>query len=385
VASRGGANAGGTVFKVSPAGVFSVVHDFGAPPPLVPSNTDGYFPIGLSKGTDGNFYGVAEGGGANSSGVIFSIAPDDSFNVVYVFGATVNGVQQAQSPTSLVIQASDGNLYGTASLPQNGVIYKVSPQGVYSQVYGFNPSAGDGGASIAPLLEYSPGVFYGTGSRIFGLPTLFKLTSSGQYTVLHTASKVVYGNDNSNGAAYETGLTKGNDGNLYGSATWGGAFGSGVMFRMTPAGTMTTLYNFGGLAGDPLGGAGEMLLDSDGNLYGVTSGLLNGSAFGNSGAIVKFTLPPPAGWGIGPKPAVTFSVQPTSVTPNTPLTLTWSSATADYCALQQVAQGTTTPVATSGSTQINAPAIRGVYTYDVTCVQRGVAGRSGQSVTVQRR
>src|SRR5208282_6096050 len=90
--------------------------------------------------------------------------------------------------------------------------------------------------------------------------------------------------DGTNGANPGRPPIQGLNGNLYGTAA-GGANGSGVLFELTPTGTLTVLYNFCPVTGCADGsGPGSLALGADGNFYGVAGG---GGAFGH-GTIFKF-------------------------------------------------------------------------------------------------
>jgi uncharacterized repeat protein (TIGR03803 family) len=95
----------GYVFRITPAGAFSVVHNF--------AYSDGAYP-GSLVGRDGNLYGITSQGGPGSSpsgpntgyGTLFKIAVDGTFSTVANFGAATNGLR-------LMVQAADGSFYGT--------------------------------------------------------------------------------------------------------------------------------------------------------------------------------------------------------------------------------------------------------------------------------
>jgi uncharacterized repeat protein (TIGR03803 family) len=77
-------------------------------------------------------------------------------------------------------------------------------------------------------------------------------------------------------------LTVGADGNLYGTTFLGGTNGDGTIFRITPSGALTTLYNFSGPDGnEPID---SLLAMPDGWLYGTT---LNGGIYGDEGTVYR--------------------------------------------------------------------------------------------------
>src|SRR5256885_31652 len=80
-------------------------------------------------------------------------------------------------------------------------------------------------------------------------------------------------------------LVQGRDGNFYGTTVYGAASNRGTIFKITPAGVLTTLYSFAGSDGD---GPNGLVQGTDGNFYGTTS---NDSA-SNRGTVFKIT---PAG------------------------------------------------------------------------------------------
>jgi len=133
---------------------------------------------------------------------------------------------------------------------------------------------GGGGSPRGTLVEGKDGNLYGTtygyGGRNNGM--IFKITPGGTFTTLH-----------SGGGTFQAGLTLGTDGNFYGTSVAGGPSAHGYVFRITPSGTLTTLYNFGPLPDGYL--PGTLVQASDGNFYGTT---LEGGANG-SGKLFRIT------------------------------------------------------------------------------------------------
>jgi uncharacterized repeat protein (TIGR03803 family) len=227
---NGGASNQGTVFKVTPAGSESVIYSFAG-------GSDGGDPsAALALGSDGNFYGTTEFNGANGSGTFFQITPAGVETVLHQFGASGDvGAVYDGVPT----QASDGNFYGqtgSGGANGNGGVYKISPTGVESVIYSFSSTGSDANAAIGTLIQGTDGNLYGTsfmgGTNNAG--TIYKVTMAGAETVLYS-----FAGSSTDGASPSTGgLTLGTDGYLYGLAglisafgTNGGTYNQGTFFR----------------------------------------------------------------------------------------------------------------------------------------------------------
>jgi uncharacterized repeat protein (TIGR03803 family) len=131
-----------------------------------------------------------------------------------------------------------------------GVVFKVDPRGRESVLYTFTGGA-DGGIPEGPLVRDEQGNLYGTtveGGDFDSLtcPTykngcgvVFKIDRDGKETVLHTFESAagIY-------APYPTGLTRDRDGTLYGTTTYGGTSGEGVVYKVKPGGEYTVFHNF---------------------------------------------------------------------------------------------------------------------------------------------
>jgi uncharacterized repeat protein (TIGR03803 family) len=281
--TAGGSNNKGTVFKVTPAGTLTVLYSFGS----LTNNADGYTPYsGLIQGSDGNFYGTTSDGGPNGGGTVFKVTPAGVLTVIYSFSLSGS---DGLGPLGTLLQASDGNFYGTTAeggANNTGVVFKVTPAGVETVLHSFGPSSsGDAAApQTAALIQGSDGNFYGTtpGGGANNTGAVFKITPAGVETVLYS-----FGSDTgTDGNEPYAGLTQGSDGNFYGTTRVGGANGAGTVFKITPAGVETVIYSFPAINGtnsaDPYSG---LLLGSDGNFYGTT---LNGGG-ANVGTIFKVT------------------------------------------------------------------------------------------------
>jgi len=148
----------GTVFKLTPAGILTTLHKF------CPQKncTDGQAPSALVLGTDGNFYGIAGGGGAHAGGTIFKITPRGTLTTLYSFCAQAN-CSDGFVPRSLTL-GTDGNFYGATNFGGAGVyccgtVFKITPDGQLTTLHNFD---GSDGSSPSSLIQGSDGNFYGT-------------------------------------------------------------------------------------------------------------------------------------------------------------------------------------------------------------------------------
>jgi uncharacterized repeat protein (TIGR03803 family) len=172
---RGGTYTGnGTVFKITPAGEETVLHSFTGPP------GDGANPEVLIQGSDGNFYGTTNDGGAGNDGTVFKLTPDGVETIVYSFQSQFD---TTGGPTGELVQGSDGNLYGTTFgyPPNQGTLFKLTPEGALTVLHIFNGGAADGALPVGSLFQGSDGNIYGVtqngGSADDG--TVFKSTPEG--------------------------------------------------------------------------------------------------------------------------------------------------------------------------------------------------------------
>jgi len=278
VTYQGGTNNLGTVFKLSPTGVITVLFNF--------DGASGSLPIGgLTQGADGNFYGTTDSGGTGKCtistpgcGTVFKITPSGALTTLYnLTDATGAG------PAAALVQATDGNFYGTTFGGGNspgcfhgcGTVFRMTPTGALTVIHTFRSS--DGANPEAALIQGTDGNLYGTtshgpssGSCIFtgGCGTVFKMTRGGVLTTLYSFS----GPD---GGLPEASLVQGTDGNFYGTTTAGGSStfctgGCGTIFQITPSGTPMILHTFAGTdGGAPEGGLTQ---HTNGLFYGTTAG-----------------------------------------------------------------------------------------------------------------
>jgi uncharacterized repeat protein (TIGR03803 family) len=268
---------GGTVFKLTPSGVESVLYSF-VPGDLVTASPGGWSPRSLIQGSDGNFYGTTSNGGAYNAGAVFMLTPAGVETVLYAFGGPQTGGTDGAQPRALVL-GLDGNFYGTTSTSGTfqGTIFKLTPSGVETRLYSF-----PGSSAAGALIQANDGNFYGVaypGSGQFG--AVYRMTPAGVVSQLHTFD----GGPEGWGPVV---LMQANDGNLYG-ATSGGIDSSGHfnnesrLFKLTLDGTLTVLYTFGPNADGTT--VTDLIQGADGNLYGLTALSAQGG-----GMVFKCTL-----------------------------------------------------------------------------------------------
>ena len=303
----------GAVVKITPAGGLSVLYSF---PYDTSTSTapDGWFPqAGLVQGKDGNFYGVTTIGGTTAGlcatsgcGTIFKLTPSGTVTLLHAFcGSDGCGslTTDGSMPLGRLVLGATGKLYGTTyagSLTDGeyngGIIFSVSTTGSgYEVLHNFsgNTGSGDGWAPAAGLTRGTDGNFYGTtelggsGGLDQGEGTVFKMTPAGKVTILHS----FVGSDGagSDGSYPKGALVEASDGNFYGTCYSGGANGTGTVFRISTKGVFTKIYDF--VAEGASGGIGNypragLIQASDGNLYGTA---WDGGVY-NSGTIYQLTL-----------------------------------------------------------------------------------------------
>jgi uncharacterized repeat protein (TIGR03803 family) len=343
-AAYGGANGScprsgcGTVFKITTTGTLTTLRSF--------DGTDGEDPLaGLVQASNGNLYGTTFAGGAGNAGTVFAITPSDTLTTLHSFEGT-----DGEFPDAGLVQATNGKFYGTVYLGGatfDGTVFKITPSGTLTTLHGFD--GGDGTGPDAALVQAAGGDFYGI-TRYGGAGndgTVFKITPSGTLTMLHSF-------DGTDGALPE-GLVQATNGDFYGTTIEGGTNNGGTVFTITPSGTLTTLYNFCSQGNCTDGSQPEagLIQDTNGTFYGTTYGggaNDDGTVFSLSVGLGPFVETEPTSRRVGG----TVKILGTSLTGTTSVTFNGTAATFTVVSASEIT--TTVPTsATTGTVQVVTP------------------------------
>ena len=225
----------GTVFKSTLNGALTTLHSFAT------AGAEGQYPTALIEASDGNFYGTTTAGGIpipsgieSGWGVVFQ-----GYSAGGVHGSSCVRRKRRRYPSSLV-QASDGNLYGTTGggfgANAGGTVFRLTPAGALTNLYA-DPSPSGGGFSN--LLQGADGSLYGAMAS-----GAFKMTLQGAFTPLCNGGEVTISLGGTviyqcNESEPIQSFIQASDGNFYGTE-------ANSIFKMLPNGTLTVLYTFTG-------------------------------------------------------------------------------------------------------------------------------------------
>jgi uncharacterized repeat protein (TIGR03803 family) len=280
----------------SPAQTFTSIASLGL--------ANGDSPNGLVQGTNGDFYGATTFGGPNVNdfGTVFEVTPAGEVTRLHAFFCSSASCAAGSLPNGGLLLAANGNFYGSTSIggaksSSQGTVFEITPAGKLTTIYSFCAqfNCADG-ESPSGLVQATDGNFYGTtpvgGAYNFG--TVFKLTPAGKLTTLYSFCPGGNGGNCPDGRNPSGGLIQAANGNFYGTTNEGGAngFAGGTIFEITPAGNLTTLYSFCAEANCADGASPNGLIQAtNGNFYGVTYA---GGAVGcnNSGCGTIYEMTP---------------------------------------------------------------------------------------------
>ena len=210
----------GGIYQVTTAGTATVLYTF-------TGGADGGNPVaGLVEAGDGNLYGTTQAGGTSNLGTVFKITPTGTLTTIHSFAGDTDG----QHPTSTMAVGTDGKIYGVL---QNDV-FSVTTNGVYSIVHQFVGSEGGGSYQLCHLMRASDGNVYGEtqgGANNDG--SIYEIDATGNFIALGSMS-------GENGDSPFAGLAEGPNGALYGVSQGGGAYGFGSIFAFPMPGKHVT-------------------------------------------------------------------------------------------------------------------------------------------------
>jgi uncharacterized repeat protein (TIGR03803 family) len=272
----------GAVFVATSGGTLTDLYSF-CKVKTCPTGAGPY--LSLLQVSPGNFFGFTLG--TNGNGTLFKLSEfGHIFSNLHTFCTT--DCTDGQMPRTNLIQARNGYLYGTTNaggtFHNAGTIFRLTTGGALTEVYDFcqvtNCKDGSGPLGFGSLIQATDGNLYGTtrnGGRGFG--TIYQLSSTGTLKTIYRFCRVGGCLD----GADPNGLVEGLDGNFYGVTTSGGANGYGEVFKVNRYGLLSVVYSFCAQAGCADGnGPTGLLLGSDGNFYGTTANLGSNSAVPNN-------------------------------------------------------------------------------------------------------
>ncbi len=278
---NGGSYGYGTVYKVDAAGNETILHSFGA-------RGDGaYATGGLVLDSAGNLYGTTDGGGRYGYGAAFELTAAGQEAQLYSF---IDFPSDGAGPVGTLTRDSAGNFYGATyqgGTGEVGTVYELDANFHEKVLYNFTGKA-DGGYPVAGVVRNENGDLYGAAQTggggacvVLGCGTVYRLSASGKFTVLHTFQGMP------DGSAPEGALTVDGRGTLYSTTLAGGANGDGTIYSVSTSGTEAVVYSFKNTGDGLLPGAG-LVRDAKGNLYGTT-GQSHGLGSCDCGVVFKLT------------------------------------------------------------------------------------------------
>jgi uncharacterized repeat protein (TIGR03803 family) len=209
----------------------------------------------------------------NGCGTVFEVSPSGEEAVLYTF----TGKSDGAFPVVRLVRDARGNLYGTTTTggdlnvcwdnsPSCGTVFKVSSNGIETVMHRF-AGGKDGAYPEAALVRKANGILIGTTifGGAYGAGAVFKVSPAGKKSVLYNFTGGV------DGGYPETALIEDASGNLYGTTSDGGAYGHGTVFKLSMTGKETVLYSFTGNAdgSDP---SGALIREKNGVIYGTAGG-----------------------------------------------------------------------------------------------------------------
>ncbi len=259
--------------------------------------TTGAPPSNLLQGMDGNLYGTTFTYGGNGLGTAFKTTPLGKLTTIYNFCSQTDCADGGTPDESPLTLGTDGNLYGgtlTRGTNDAGTIFRMTEVGQLTTLYDFGEVNGPASLDTS-LVQMSDGFFYGTTSAggtycesggYKGCGTVFKMSPAGVVTTVYNFCSQQGEGGNCLDGQSPANLLLGVNGRLYGTTGLGGAFKHGTIFEVNPNGQFSTLYSFCSKANCIDGpDATSLIQGTDGNLYGTTG--VGGT--NSQGTVFRFT------------------------------------------------------------------------------------------------
>jgi uncharacterized repeat protein (TIGR03803 family) len=229
--SEGGSKNDGTLYEMTTAGKVNVSLSF--------TGANGIYPYAkLLQGTDGNYYGTT-GQVTSGNGTIFAIK-EAGLTTLHTF----HGAPGGGFPVGGLVQATNGNFYGTTTTGggnlSGGTVFQITAAGKLTTIYSFcaKPDCTDGSAPLATLIQATDGNLYGTTyhggtnntSCNSGCGTIFRITTAGKLTTLYNFCSQSLCAD---GSQPEGGLVQDTNGSFYGTTFYGGTVDVGTVYSLS--------------------------------------------------------------------------------------------------------------------------------------------------------
>jgi uncharacterized repeat protein (TIGR03803 family) len=227
-----------TIFKITLAGMLTTLYNF-CPTPTSCNKTGPPAPSGLVLGQDGNFYGVTGAGGTSNLGTVFKLTPSGTLTTLHNFSGS-----DGANPVGPLVQGRGGFLYGVtfdggtgtasecAEVGSCGTIFRISPSGAFTTLHDFDGT--DGANPYAWLILATDGNLYGTtgfgGGNGTNSGTIFQISQAGKFTNLYNFCSQTFCLD---GVYSRTPLLQDTNGTLYGTAGQGGTQTDGTFFSFS--------------------------------------------------------------------------------------------------------------------------------------------------------
>jgi hypothetical protein len=324
-AYEGGPNFGthggpGMIWEITKAGTYIDLHDFGGTVLNASglSGPDGASPYaGVTLDSAGDLFGTTTQGGANGHGMIWEITNMGIYEDLHDFGGTILKADGKNGPDGLAPYGGvsfdvTGNMFGTTSAggayggnvlhDTGGIVWEITKAGVYRDLYDFGgvyAKVFDGYSSFAGVTVDGAGNKFGTtsqgGANMGGM--VWELSNVGTYKDLHDFGGTVLNysaQSGLDGLSPSAGVTFNTSGDMFGTATAGGANNEGIVWEITKAGTYRDFHDFGGTASNVIGSIGPdgaspvagVAIDGAGDLLGTTNA---GGNCNNGGILWKLT------------------------------------------------------------------------------------------------